>query len=219
MADDSKTQAVARAVEESAKAVQAVAPEVSAMATYLARLVGTVPEDFVDIVLGQPLRHLRVRTGIWWAERTYEYVTKRGIEHPKHLSAKGVIAVFEAATEEADESILDLWARLMANAIDPNRDTSLSRQLIATLKEFEPDDAIVFDVLGQVFHDPANTRIGHHDRVNMAEARLQKLRWRTSRLQVSKLRIEKLGVYRGGDQNLTQLGQELWHAVRDDGEA
>ncbi len=43
-----------------------------------------------------------------------------------------------------------MWAELLANAMDPNKDTSLQRVFIETLKQFEPIDAFMLQRAGQL---------------------------------------------------------------------
>ena len=46
---------------------------------------------------------------------------------------------------ESQEELQQLWARLIANAMDPTRDVRLRREFIETLSRFEPVDAVVLE--------------------------------------------------------------------------
>ena len=56
---------------------------------------------------------------------------------------------FEAASLETDETLQDMWAELLANAMDPSKDTSLQRVFIETLKQIEPIEARIFQNIAQ----------------------------------------------------------------------
>ena len=107
---------------------------------YLARLLGTVLEDAVGLVGGDLLRQYRIRNWHRISQKTFDKLDQRGVEQVEPLSAKVIVPLLEAASNESDETLQDMWASLLANAMDPDRDVSLQRVYIDTLKQFEPID-------------------------------------------------------------------------------
>ena len=109
--------------------------------------------------------------------------------------------LLEAASHESDETLQDMWARLLANALDPRTDVSLQRILIDTLREFEPLDALVLSAAGpplKHLHDVATD-----------------LRRRGTEVQVSAQRLDRLGCtvgYATAHVELAPLGSELMRA-------
>jgi len=81
------------------------------------------------------------------SQKTFDKLGLRGVEKTEPLSAKIITPLLEAASEETDETLQDMWATLLANAMDPNKDTSLQRIFIDTLRKMEPIDALVFGTM------------------------------------------------------------------------
>jgi hypothetical protein len=49
----------------------------------------------------------------------------------------------DAVSEENRPELLELWAQLMANAMDPSKAGIVSKDFIDTLRQFRPFDAVV----------------------------------------------------------------------------
>ena len=82
--------------------------------------------------------------------KTEDILHKRGVEDPEPIGPKALLPALEAASEETDETLQDMWANLLANAMDPNSDTALQRVFTETLKQFEPIDALMFQRMGEL---------------------------------------------------------------------
>ncbi len=135
------------AVTEGAKAVQEVAKTTGKAldaaqsgGAYLARMLGTVPEDVVGLLGGDLLRQYRIRNWHRISEKTFDKLDQRGVEQLQPLNAKVIVPLLEATSNEGNETLQDMWAELLANAMDPDHDVSLQRVYIDTLKQFEPID-------------------------------------------------------------------------------
>ncbi len=148
------------AVTEGAKAVQEVAKTTGkaldtaqAGGAFLARMLGTVPEDVVGLLGGDLLRQYRIRNWHKIGQKTFDKLDRRGVEQMEPLSAKVIVPLLEAASTESDETLQEMWANLLANAMDPNKDTSLQSVFVETLKQFEPIDALVLGAAVKKFRD------------------------------------------------------------------
>lgn len=204
---------VAKAVQETGKAVQGVTDLLGRVGTWMSGVMGTIPRDFVALVAGDRLNALRMRMQLEHLDsvrRKWEEILKRrDIESVEPIGPKLAVPAFEAIADESDETLQGLWARLLANAMDPNRDVQLQRILIDTLAQFEPIDAVIFERLN---HLGVDQRTAGRMAETMAGA------WRQSLIQVSLDRLDKLGcIDRSGGTfyRYTALGDELWHALGD----
>lgn len=137
----------AKAVQEVAKTGRAVVEAGSGLARYLAKVFGTVPEDLVGLSFGDALRAKRLANAERVLAAAFERLEARGIEDPVEINTKHIQPLLEAVGEESDETLQAMWAELLANAMDPNKETHLQRVLIDTLRQLEPVDAIMLKVL------------------------------------------------------------------------
>ena len=172
----------AKAVQESAKLGQAVIEAGSDLAKYVGRALGTVPEDLVGLSFGDRLRVKRIENVTRMFREAEARLDNRNVEHREEINTKLIGPLLEAMSEESDETLQDLWAQLLANAMDPNSGVSLQRVLIDTLRRFEPIDAVVLGYYATAdnpgFRSPAQVA----DSMN----------WRPTECAVSIQRLENL---------------------------
>ncbi len=142
--------AVAKAAEETAKTGRALIEPGTELAHYIARVLGTVPEDVVGFLIGDPLHELRQHTLTGILRAVFEKLRARGVETAKPIRPGPGQEAFEAASLETDETLQDMWAELLANAMDPDRDVSLQRVFTDSLKQFEPIDARILSAYLEV---------------------------------------------------------------------
>ena len=141
--------AVAKAVQETAKTGRALIEPGTDLAMYVARVLGTVPEDVIGFLIGDPLHELRQHTLTGILRAAFEKLRARGVETAKPIRPGPGKEAFEAASLETDETLQDMWAALLANAMNPNKDTSLQHIFIDALKRMEPIDALVFKTMAE----------------------------------------------------------------------
>lgn len=196
----------AKAVQEASKAGKALVDATSDLGKFVARVLGTVPEDIVGLSIGDYLREIRTRNLDKIRRKTDEILRRRKVEKPKSISPKQAIPAFKAMADESDETLQDIWARLLANAMDPNRDVQLQQIFIDTLRAFEPLDALILDKL-------KSDKSGEHIHKAIPGDIRQSL------IQLSLDRLMKLECVRiaQGWYYLRALGDELWTATRDNG--
>lgn len=114
------------------------------LAGFLSRLFGTAAEDVVGVVGGDWLRHVRICNASKLAARTEEILKQRGIAHKTQpMSPSIAIPLLEAAQDETRDELCELWARMLANGMDPERSSVIRRSIITVVKEFEPLEAII----------------------------------------------------------------------------
>ena len=202
----------AKAAQEIAKTTGKVLDVAQAGGVYLARMLGTAPEDVVGLLGGDLLRQYRIRNWHRVSQKTFDKLGRRGVEQLEPLSAKVIVPLLEAASEESDETLQDMWAELLANAMDPKKDTSLRQIFIEALRQMEPIDALVFRKMAE---KAPNEALGSEDL-------MERLRCRETLAAVSLDRLADLGVLREMDGPgtphyvVTALGTELYLASSPD---
>jgi hypothetical protein len=97
--------------------------------------------------MGDWVKHKRARR---WAElcvETDKILRARGIENRQEGSPSVAIPLIAAAINEDRDVLKQLWAKLLANALDPNRANLVRPSLIDLLKQFDPLDALILETL------------------------------------------------------------------------
>ena len=202
----------AKAVQETAKTGRALVEAGSDLARFLGKALSTAAEDTVGLLGGDYLHELRRRNLDKISRKTEEILHKRGVEDPEPIGPKALLPALEAASEETDETLQDMWANLLANALDPNRDTSLQRIFIEALSQMEPIDALVFRTMAEKAPNEALSSKDVGERLDCRE----------TLAAVSMERLIDLGVLRemGGPGMphyvVTALGTELYLASMPD---
>jgi hypothetical protein len=74
--------------------------------------------------------------------RTEQILRERDVQDVIELSPNMAVALIAGAQEEGREELMELWARLLANAMDPSLNT-VRHSFIATVKNMDPVDAVV----------------------------------------------------------------------------
>ncbi len=119
------------------------------------------------------------------AQKLIKKLEARKIDQPKPISPRVLIPALVALSEESDDLLQDLWANLMANAMDPDSDVDLQKTHIETLRQFEPIDAVFLHQLD------AHARSGTAD-LNL-ETIASELDFRPMALAQSHERLGQLG--------------------------
>jgi hypothetical protein len=82
------------------------------------------------------------------APRTEEILEERDSQEVIELSPNVAMALIAGAQEESREELMELWARLLANAMDP-RMNSVRQSFIDAVKRMDPFDAVVLRYVHQ----------------------------------------------------------------------
>lgn len=132
--------------KESVKAAGELAKE---LGSFLARILGTVPEDAVGVLGGDWLHHARIRNATRLMRRTQELLSGRGTKEQTTtpLSPSVAVPLLNAAQDESRDELQELWARLLANSMDASRPFLLRRHFITTLQDMEVLDVRIINKL------------------------------------------------------------------------
>jgi hypothetical protein len=139
--------------DEQAKAVQALAglgttvvEEGGQLARYVGRVLGTAPEDTVGLFIGDPLRFVRTAAALKYDEWITRLHRNRDVT-PEPVSPSLAIPLLRAAYDESRPELQELWAQLIAAAMDPRRANRVRRSFVDTVQRLDPLDALVLKEL------------------------------------------------------------------------
>lgn len=144
--DPVTTQATAKAVEETAKASGKALDIVHDTGGYLSQVFGDLPANAVGILGADWLRERRFRNLDGLRRRTAEILRERDVGHPIELSPNQATELLMPAQEESRAELAELWARLLANAMDPSLN-NVRHSFIEAVKLMDPLDATLLKFL------------------------------------------------------------------------
>jgi abortive infection alpha-like protein len=142
------------AAKEAAKAVQEVAKTTGKVIDAATRVGG-----FLSKVVGNAAVEVGATIQDWAIFQRYKNLLRlqdkvEAIHASRKLEGKSIpvpprfaIPLLQAASQEDDDSIQDLWAGLIANATDPQRHLDLKRVFIDILNSLEPLDTRLLQYL------------------------------------------------------------------------
>jgi hypothetical protein len=163
-------------ITESAKAAQEVAKlgtkfvdAASAAAPFINRVLGRPIEDAAGLLIADPLRAARILAQDWYARRVSQKLRERNLkdEELKAVPPNIAVALLEAAQDESRDELKEIWASLLANAMDPNRTSRVRLEFIGTLKQLNPLDALVLRELAATPNMSPNSREFLSGRLNV----------------------------------------------------
>jgi hypothetical protein len=117
--------------------------EGSNLARYIGRIIGTVPEDAVGLVIGDPLHAVRTLAAGWYDIKVREILERRNVKQTEPVSLSVALPLVQGAYDESREGLRDMWAALIAAAMDSARSDRVRISFIETLKRFDPMDALL----------------------------------------------------------------------------
>ena len=147
-------------ISESAKAIQEVAKvtRTSIEATQrLGSFVARVTNESIEAVTGilaDKLRFMRWERQLRLRDRCLEIMRERGIdEHFQLVPPKLALPIVENASLEEDDELQDLWANLLASALDPNFEGRIRTAFIDILKQLEAADIRILYTIFLVYKE------------------------------------------------------------------
>lgn len=176
----------AKAIQKSPEFGTTIVGETGQLARYVGRVLGTAPEDAFAVVIGEPLRYLRARIAYEVDERLTRIFNSRGIKNPQPISPSLALPLLNAAYDESRPELQELWALLIAAAMDPKKASQVRRSFIDTLKSFDPLDALI---LKEIYGVPDAGTLSPNTRDFLAS----KLQLSRSDIILSATNLNKLG--------------------------
>jgi hypothetical protein len=131
------------------EAVQAIVEVIGGVGSYLARVLGSIPEDALGLIVGDWLHHKR-RENLSRIEANTAAILQ-GVDSNRlsDPSPSILIPLLQAAADESRAELQSLWATLLANSMmDGGR--TVRRAFIETAKQMDPADAQLLDIFSRV---------------------------------------------------------------------
>jgi Abortive infection alpha len=181
---------------------------------YGAQVVGTLPRDVVGVLGADWLKEVRLRNRDKLRRRTIQILKERGLKEPfDDVSPSIAVPLIEAAADESREELAQLWAKLLAAAVDPARKGRMRQSFISTLKQMDPLDAKILEALYLRYPSPFGQSETGRDSI------AQKLRVSQDETLVSFGNLEKMNCIGFGDTPkinpiISPFGKLLMEALR-----
>jgi hypothetical protein len=142
MADD--VAPYSKAIEETAKTAGKALDIVRDGAHAISRPVANI----YGLLIGDQIEAARERNLDAISRKIKKILAERDLSETSPVAEQIAIPLLEAARGETREEMQDLWAQLLANAMDPARRDDVRTEFIQTLERFHPIDALVLRTLG-----------------------------------------------------------------------
>ena len=139
----------ARAAQELAKTASNAIDAARDTASFN-RVLGNPIADAVGIAIADPLRFVRITSLDWYSRRVDEILAKRDANKLKGAPPRIAVEILEAAQDETRDELRELWARLLANAMDSCTQKNVRIEFVAVLKQLNPLDALILQRLSSV---------------------------------------------------------------------
>jgi hypothetical protein len=132
--------------DEQAKLGQEALKSLRGLGAFIATALGSTPEDFIGYFGGDFLRARRAENMARLLSEARVRLTERGVEDPQPASLSVALPILRGAADEDRDELVDLWARLLANAMD-RRLNSVRHSFIEAVKAMDPPDARTMNYL------------------------------------------------------------------------
>jgi sugar phosphate isomerase/epimerase len=173
---------------------------------YLDRVLGTLPDDTVGFLGDWVCAKRMQRAAKLWAE-TQEILRERGVKDTIEPSPSIAVPLIEAAVSEDREGLKEIWAKLLAAAMDPSRANRVRQAFIETAKAMEPLDAVVLVAFTKI----SDVRADQQRFADLAGL----VNVAGDEIFVSLDHLGKLGMIDRTNLTLTPFGREFLRVVQD----
>jgi len=153
VSDDPTADATKAVVEVVSKALDLAAPGLKPVA----REAGGIIANALGYYIGDKLTHVRIRNLARLEDETRGILGGRGVGIMREVSAAIGTPLLEAAEDEHRDELVSMWARLLANAMDPTKPDRLRLEYIDAVKRMHPQDALMLSMFKNM------EAIGHND--------------------------------------------------------
>ncbi|KIM09384.1 MAG: hypothetical protein KU28_01840 [Sulfurovum sp. PC08-66] len=138
---------VAKATQEVAKVASNVIDTGREMGSFASRYISGPLEQVSGIVVDK-LRYIRWERQQRLIRRAEEYTREYGLSAPnKQIPVKNILPLLEYATLEEDDTLQDMWARLLVNGTIESTGVNIERSFIEILAQLSPLEAQILQVI------------------------------------------------------------------------
>lgn len=142
---------IAKAGQEQQKTYQAAIDLVLRAGRFLGGVFGPASKELGHL-FGDQMKFWRFKNAVNILEKAQALMDARGLK-PEQVRTLGFgegLLLLEAASMEESDEVQTLWARLMANAVDPNAATKAEKVYVDILKSISAREAIFLDLMAQI---------------------------------------------------------------------
>lgn len=148
----------AKAVQEVAKTTKAGIEATEKLGGFVSRIIGE-PIDEVVGILKDKLKFVRWERQIRLTKRANEIIGERMIEGDLRIvPPKVALPIIENASLEENDELQDLWAHLIASAVDPNFNGTVRTAFVDIIKQLEVTDV---HILNFIYGEYSHFNVGH----------------------------------------------------------
>ena len=141
----SEIEEVARAAAEASKFGTKALGVTEKLASFVAKVFKQPINDAVGII-GDRLRFMRWERQVRIVDRVSEILVQRGVTETRAVPLKFALPIFENASLEYSNELQDLWAKLLANSMDPNFTEEIRYAYLEIVKSLTPLDVRILHV-------------------------------------------------------------------------
>ncbi len=133
---------VARATAEASKFGTKALDTTEKLASFVAKVFKEPIRDAVGII-GDKLKFMRWERQVRLADRVNEILSQRAVIETRAVPLKLALPILENASLEDNNELQDLWAKLLANSMDPNFKEEIRLAFLEIIKSLNPLDVRV----------------------------------------------------------------------------
>jgi len=122
------------------------------VATQFALAICKPVADEIGELLADPIRSFRLKNQVKLLNKVKAQLDNCGIS-PAHVAPRILMPLLDTASWEEDESMIDRWANLLANAANPNSRSNVQIGYVDALKQLSPREALVMDTLYDYYNE------------------------------------------------------------------
>lgn len=200
--------------DEQAKLGQEIIKVFGGLGSFIKDALGSVPTDLVGYLGGDWLRMRRAENLVRIMQKAQECLEQRGVKVPEPASLSLALPLLRGAADESREGLQDLWARLLAAALDPSRAGRVRQDFADILAKMDPVDALVLQFLRDIqvvnnkIYDGGAQYGMYAEKIDVSPDEFETSAWKLQQLNL----IERRSADKDG---LSALARELLRVVSD----
>jgi hypothetical protein len=199
----------ARAVQEVAKTGREALERLGGLGGYLKEIFGYIPKDLMGWAVGDRLQMRRLQNAAKIAGLAQQILDRRQVKDRETTGLLLGRALLDAAGNEDRAALQEIWSKLLAAAMDPNRSSRVRTLFVRIVKDMDPIDALIFQSLQDRWNGQPNQR----------DFLAGRFKWRPDEIETSFGRLQELGLgvchAIGNSCSITPRGRELLRALSE----
>ncbi len=141
---------VGKQAKDLAEAANISVDAVAKLGTFVDNTFGNAIKNGLGLI-GDKLAYYRLERAIDLQHKVEEKLKAKGVNAKKYVPVSFGLPIFEKATVEEDNNIQQLWANLLANSMDPNYSSKITRNFVSILADVEAIDARILNMVVREF--------------------------------------------------------------------